>query len=590
MEQHNIDLDKPACSGAMKKTLLFFAVILFSGLSFSQPFQRNSASTNIIPMVYGITSIQTFGGTPGATNDYALQAAFNAVTNGLVLTPGTYLLTNTASSPAENMVWITNQSFSGIVYGYGAVLKRAASTYGRRIVLAITNSARITFEGITFDDNYTDNNAGPQLAFFDTQSGKPDLTFKNCVFTNIAFMGLSINSGGRVTLDGCVFDGPAITGTGSGAQFFAGNGAGEVIVKNCSFRNAGTATANNQAIYAGSYQSLAVSGCYFTNCAAGISARSTNTIISGNTFAGGPNGVDAADTTAYSIQCIGVGGTLSRAVVDHNVIFDEGKRYGIVLTSLSTNCLVANNWISMKGSVAFGGINCTDSGYHSIEGNAIECRENTAGYAMEIFLATNISFRANLIKGGRYAYRVADSTSTASVFGDFAYGQTTYAKLIALDASVPDNLILTNQLTFSAGGTTVRALSVTANTGLGTTSPYSRLSLGSSFNERLALREDVSQTGFYGVSAWNVGGTFGVGIWAGTGAGTPTTVNPGVLLDANGNLGVGRTNAVGKVDVLGDVRVSTTVSATNGVYIFSPNGTRFKIKVSDGGVLSANAE
>lgn len=44
------------------------------------------------------------------------------------------------------------------------------------------------------------------------------------------------------------------------------------------------------------------------------------------------------------------------------------------------------------------------------------------------------------------------------------------------------------------------------------------------------------------------------------------------------------------VGVDGSSVTSGTVTATNGVYIFSPNGTRYKIKVSDGGVLSANAE
>lgn len=59
-----------------------------------------------------------------------------------------------------------------------------------------------------------------------------------------------------------------------------------------------------------------------------------------------------------------------------------------------------------------------------------------------------------------------------------------------------------------------------------------------------------------------------------------------------GNLGVGTATPGAKLDVTGDIRASSDVEvtdATKGIILKSPNGTRWRVTVGDGGVLSTNS-
>lgn len=97
----------------------------------------------------------------------------------------------------------------------------------------------------------------------------------------------------------------------------------------------------------------------------------------------------------------------------------------------------------------------------------------------------------------------------------------------------------------------------TGNVGVGTSSAYSRLSLGANMGSvlnRIALAE-ITTTGhyFYGMGVTDLGGgDYATSIWATTGAALPTNNNAIMHVHANGYVSIGRISAAGVLTVKGD--------------------------------------
>lgn len=108
----------------------------------------------------------------------------------------------------------------------------------------------------------------------------------------------------------------------------------------------------------------------------------------------------------------------------------------------------------------------------------------------------------------------------------------------------------------------------TGNVGIGTTTPFSKFSFGTSsaaFNSvasKFALYENANGTYFYGIGGYldnqNVDATAGLGLWGGTENNTTWNGTAGVkphlfILRNSGNVGIGKTAPIEKLDVAGNI-------------------------------------
>ncbi|MCI1187237.1 tail fiber domain-containing protein [Hymenobacter sp. DH14] len=131
------------------------------------------------------------------------------------------------------------------------------------------------------------------------------------------------------------------------------------------------------------------------------------------------------------------------------------------------------------------------------------------------------------------------------------------------------------------GGTRTTALywNSTGQVGIGTSSPYSRLSLGGTPNAnapagRLAIYEDANGQSFYGLGlVQNPGGQFGMGLWGSSGLALPYGGSAGgtlpqLFVQSGGNVGIGTISPSVALDVVSGGTTQLNLTSTAG----DPNG------------------
>ncbi|MBO3700739.1 hypothetical protein [Roseivirga sp. E12] len=94
----------------------------------------------------------------------------------------------------------------------------------------------------------------------------------------------------------------------------------------------------------------------------------------------------------------------------------------------------------------------------------------------------------------------------------------------------------------------------TGNAGIGTISPFSKLSFGTSnsnFNSRIAFYEHTNDgSRFRGIGMANpASGIYGVGIWAGGGTYIPNDTNAKMFIQDNGNIGMGTVSPLSRLHI-----------------------------------------
>jgi hypothetical protein len=131
-------------------------------------------------------------------------------------------------------------------------------------------------------------------------------------------------------------------------------------------------------------------------------------------------------------------------------------------------------------------------------------------------------------------------------------------------------------------GSDIEALTIntkTGNVGIGTTTPFYRLSLGQlNANCKLAVYDDGTGSNWYGIGANASNLTFGAGL---TQAGTPQmvlsstgrlgigTTTPGSMLDVNGSLKAGETTITGATNINTTGSAATNIGATGTTTTFA---------------------
>jgi hypothetical protein len=210
--------------------------------------------------------------------------------------------------------------------------------------------------------------------------------------------------------------------------------------------------------------------------------------------------------------------------------------------------------------------------------------------------------------GNTLALRNGTAPQTFNVYGTFTTATTNFERLaIKYNATDVAYQIAAEKgttngdyrpLDFVTGGSRRMTIGTTGNVGIGTTAPSQKLEVAGNgrFTGALPyidLKPDAWATPFYFQAGVNSLAQFAgdyVAFANPSGKGfswLQGTSTARMVLDTTGNLGIGTTAPSSKLQVsAGDVEVDTI---TKGVILKSPDGTRYRVTVANGGTLSVAA-
>jgi hypothetical protein len=380
------------------------------------------------------------------------------------------------------------------------------------------------------------------------------------------------NLGNHTATQDVNLQGNALTGTGADLGFVVGVG-----VRADGGLNLGQNNTSN--IYLG-YQAGNVS-TGFNNLFGGIQAGLNNTTGFNNVYLGYLSG--RSSTTGI------------------NNVFG-GNQSG------SGNTTGSNNVFSgfRSGSFNTTGSNNTALGYNSGPANGSGAITNATALGANVALTTSntvvLGNNANVgIGTSSPGQKLEVAGQVHSSTGGFRFPDNS----VQATAASAGNFIQNQTSTDQTGGFRISGNGlVGGNLGVGTVSPVSRLSFGSTVQAnmpagRLALYEDATLN-FYGLGlVQNPTGSYGLGVWGGT-SGAPyngtTGVLPHLYLDRNSiNVGIGTLSATQKLEVAGQVYSSTggfrfpdnTVQTTAAAATTASNGlTKTTNDIALGGTLT----
>jgi hypothetical protein len=145
-----------------------------------------------------------------------------------------------------------------------------------------------------------------------------------------------------------------------------------------------------------------------------------------------------------------------------------------------------------------------------------------------------------------------------------------------------------NRLEFVTGGATRMTVAADGNVGIGTTSPGSGLHVSGALGSNTTTYDSAAAlklTNTAGNSWLLTSGVIGV-INGSFSIRQGSTALPALTIAATtNNVGIGTTSPASKLTVTGgDIEVT---DSTKGIILKSPNGTRYRVTISDLGILSA---
>ena len=234
-------------------------------------------------------------------------------------------------------------------------------------------------------------------------------------------------------------------------------------------------------------------------------------------------------------------------------------------------------------------------------------------------IITASSFVGNLTGTATTAIGVSTTISintsgiiTASSFVGNVTGTATTANGVSTTISINTSGIITASAVNVGTGGTIITTSTNGSVGIGTTNPVGKLDVFGNVNVRsdFYIGQNIGQQLIISNSGQDIsrpngyirlnGGT----VYDSTRHSITLTNGTGIVIDGGssetygieikggggntkitqGNLGIGTNNPTSKLHVIGDVRVG--INTSQGIILTSANGTKYRLIVSDAGVLS----
>ena len=176
----------------------------------------------------------------------------------------------------------------------------------------------------------------------------------------------------------------------------------------------------------------------------------------------------------------------------------------------------------------------------------------------------------------------ANSTSSSTLLFADAFGGTggtaTYRGVVEYDHA-------NDSMAFSTAAAYRMRIDSTGNVGIGTTSPATKLHIADVSTPTIRIEDTTNNRNLQLFHDNN--NSF---IRTSTGSQLTFQTNGGntrMLIDTSGNVGIGTSSPVSKLEVDGgDVEVSDSL---NGLVLKSPDGTRYRVTVANGGTLTVSA-
>ena len=176
----------------------------------------------------------------------------------------------------------------------------------------------------------------------------------------------------------------------------------------------------------------------------------------------------------------------------------------------------------------------------------------------------------------------ANSTSSSTLLFADAFGGTggtaTYRGVVEYDHA-------NDSMAFSTAAAYRMRIDSTGNVGIGTTSPATKLHIADVSTPTIRIEDTTNNRNLQLFHDNN--NSF---IRTSTGSQLTFQTNGGntrMLIDTSGNVGIGTSSPASKLEVDGgDVEVSDSL---NGLILKSPDGTRYRVTVANGGTLTVSA-
>ena len=363
----------------------------------------------------GNVNVKQFGAYGDGTTDDtdAIQGAFSSTHKVIEFPEGTYLVkVDTNDAPLTDTTDVSKCglliSSEKVLLGEGAIIKSYHETLESSDLYAISASAKVKIDGLTFNGQYSDYHYT-----YGIQLNSSDNTIRNCSFINMGSSGIVLNGSST-------------------------NNINRTIVENCRFQNCGNS------IFGAWVNDSSFTNIQFFNVAEGFDfdKKSTNVVID-NIIANGYRGagadacVEINGCENFTVSNVTCKNFIDGILINGKVIHNEG----LELETISKNITVSNCLFD------------TITGYGVVFGNAVEDVDECVDIVLDNIIVKSATYDGFHIRGNNIKITncIAETCGYTGILID------TKAKNITIDnftnagctkglinCTIGENIVLTN--------------------------------------------------------------------------------------------------------------------------------------------------